>query len=149
MNMAGGAITSLNSPSDSEIFLSPSPQEALLTSYLTSAEGVIQYEASLLCALRLGVPPAIWFVACSALEHPVADPCDGAGNSVPCVVFGYPLSQEMIVVVPERILSVDGGKGSSLVDRFEYPAAEGQTRLPTFSMINKRTPSSASRSSAS
>jgi len=129
MNIAGRAITFLNSLSNSEIPRSPSPHEVSLTSYLTLAEGVMQYGNSPLCARALGpscsglgVPPSIWFVACATLEHPIADPCDVAGNSVACVVFGYSLSQEMIVILTERIVPVQSSKGSCLVDRFQDPA---------------------------
>ena len=111
-NIAGCAITSLNSPSDSEISLSPSLSHASLTSSFTSDETVVHYGQYLLGFLL--VPPSIGFVACSVLEHPVADPGDVAGNSVPCVVFGYSLGQEMIVILPDRIVSMDRGQSSSL-----------------------------------
>ena len=82
----------------------------------------MQYGGRLLGALTLGVPPSIWFIARAALEHPIADPCDVAGNSVARVVFGYSLSQEMIVILPDRIVPFQGSKGSCLVDRLQDSA---------------------------
>ena len=98
MNMAGCAITSLNSPSNSEIHLSPqpeadeplaqSPHEASLTSYLTPAcqnaalrragtpdEGVMQYGESVLCGRTLNILPAdsVGIVPCAVLQHPATD----------------------------------------------------------------------------
>ena len=85
MNVTGCAITSLNSPSDPEIGLSPSPQAASLmeihpfgTSYRMFVEGVMQYGESFLGSLALSIPPTIWFVARAILEHPIADARDEA-----------------------------------------------------------------------
>jgi hypothetical protein len=122
VNLAGCAITSLNSPSDSEIGVSPSPQAASLTSYQMFVEGVMQYGESFLGYLAFSTPAAIWFVARAILEHAVTDARDVAGNSMACVVFSYSLSQEMIVVVSDGVVAVDRSKRGSLVDRFEHVA---------------------------
>ena len=122
--MAGCAITSLNSPSDSEIHLSPSPQQTSFTSDFRFAEDVAQYEDCFLCALLFGVPPpdSVGIVPCATLKHPVTDACNVTGNSMSCIVFGYSFNQKMVVIVPKGIAPVQGGNGSCLVDRFQNSA---------------------------
>ena len=122
MMTTGGAITSLNSPSDLEIFWSPSPHTASPSDSLTQADSVLHYGERRSAILVLVIPPSIWFVASSRFEHAETDACDGAGNGMSGVVLSNSLSQEMIVVLADRVLTVDGGKGGSFVDRFEHPA---------------------------
>ena len=125
MNMAGCAITSLNSPSNLEISWSSSPHHASLPKSLTQDEGARYYGDCTLAAFALGVPPAIRFVASSRFEHAETDACDVAGNSVAGIVFGYCLSQEMIVILSERVVSLEGSERSSLVDRLQHSAVPG------------------------
>lgn len=127
VNFAGCAITFLNSPSDSEIYLSPSPQVLLMTSYLTLAEGVMKYGEYPLYALAVGVLSAddVRIVASSILEHSIADPCDVAGNSMACVVFGHSLREENIIIRADRIVTLQDSKGSCLVDRLQHSTVSG------------------------
>lgn len=116
MMITGGAITSLNSPSDLEISWSPSPHTASPSDFFTQAESVQHYGGDLSDILLLVVPPSIRFVACFRLEHAEADACNVAGNGMASVVFGHSLNQEMIVVFPDRVLSVDRRKSGGFVD---------------------------------
>lgn len=67
-----------------------------------------------LCVVALGVPQSIWFVACAILEHSVADPSNVARYGVPCIVFGYSVGDEMILILAKRILSHQGNNGRLL-----------------------------------
>lgn len=124
MNVAGCAITSLNSPSDSEIHLSPSPQVLLQKTFVTLTHGVMQYGESCLYpfVVHLLSPDAVGIVARAILQHSQADPCNIAGNGMACVMFSYSLSQEEIVVPLERVVPFDDSKSSSLVDRLQHSA---------------------------
>src|SRR6266849_4869091 len=63
--------------------------------------------------------PTVRFVPCTVLQYSVADPGDVTSNGVAGLVFGEALGQEMIVVFADCILTFDGSKSSSLVDRFQ------------------------------
>lgn len=77
---------------------------------------------SLLSALLFLVPPPIRFVPCLALQHPVTDPCNIAGDSMPRIMLSYTLSEEMIVILTHRIVSSQSCKGSSLVHGLQSSA---------------------------
>ena len=85
--ITGCAITSLNSPSNLEITVSPSPHCASQSEFFTQTEGVLHYGDCTLPVFALSVPPSIGLVASSRLEHAETDACDVAGNSVPGVVL--------------------------------------------------------------
>lgn len=116
MMTTGGAITFLNSPSDLEISWSPSPHRTSPSDSFTQDERAPHYGGGLSAIVLLTVPPSIRFVARSALEHAEARACNSAGNGMASVVFSHSLSQEVIVVFPDRVLAVDSGKGGSFVD---------------------------------
>src|SRR6266581_8382017 len=67
--------------------------------------------------------PTVRFVPCTVLQHSVADPGDVTSNGVAGLVFGQAMGQEKIVVFPDCILTFEGSKSSSLVDRFQDPVA--------------------------
>ena len=124
-SVAGCAITSLNSPSDSEI-VQPPPRRSL-TGCCKDSKGEVNYERWCLGADLLSVAPFkfVGVVPCSAFEHSEADASNVAGNGVACVVLGHAFSQKMIVIVPERIVSSEYSKSSGLIDRFEDAAVPG------------------------
>jgi len=120
-SQTGRALSELNSPSNpQDPFMTRDPSSFMHSLLLHQDEGVPARWKSVLFHFLCLVPPMIRFVRRTALQHSVADPRDVTSSSMSCVVFGYTLSQKIIVIFPDRIGPVVRGNGSSLVDLIQH-----------------------------